>query len=182
MGTKAPCRKRVAAGTLRTLAPQETPGLGFSLRHCVCAGGHGWFLSPFLPPPIGYVISTWDATKAFVQAAPGPPSSSHFSCRVLSQNCCSESENDTERVAVSSQKPCSTTAWPQKQAALLKRRSGKGCAAQDTDSPQVSRLQCNQEVPVSESFPFWLQPSRKPSLSSKAHSQDSSGTCQPAPL
>lgn len=173
MGSKAPCKKVVAAGTPCTLAPQETPGLGFSREpETLWVRRRTWLVSlSFSPSPIEYVIDTWDTTKVFMQAAPGPPSSSHFSCCVLSQNCCSESENGTERVAVSSQKPCCTTARPQNQTALLKRRSGKGCASQHTDNPQVSRLQCNQEAPVSESFPFWLQLSRKPGLSSKATAQ-----------
>lgn len=53
--------------------------------------------------------------KAFAQAAPGPPALSHFSCYVISQSCCFESEKSTERAAISSHKPCCTTAWGLKQ-------------------------------------------------------------------
>lgn len=123
-----------------THAPQETPGLGFSREPkplCVCR--RMWLVSlPFSPSPLQYVISTCDAMKVFAQAAPGPPTSSRFSCHVLSQSCCSESEKGTERAAISRHKLRCTTTRAQNQPARLTKQVRRGiCFTGYGQSPSV---------------------------------------------
>lgn len=87
MGTKASCRKGASTGP----TPSHTPGKT-CFRHLAAspsarAGGYSQFLFPFV-----IIINTWATVKAFMQAAPGPPASSHFSCCVPSQSRCFGSE------------------------------------------------------------------------------------------